>query len=349
MGDGECNACKNHRNNKNNNRAHGKKKLLKLFSQIKRKKKAGYDCLVPVSGGKDSTWQVLTCLNNGLKVLAVTYKSPGRNSLGSQNLKNLVSLGVDHIDFTLNPKVEKYFMLKTFKKKGSTAIPMHFSIYNLPYKFAELFGIPLIVWGENPAEEYGYLNKNDLNLKGGRWWQKHGALSNTSISSWKDKVINKKNLFPLTLNSKIRVKSIFLSDFIEWDPVKIKKIVKKKGFKFSENVKTGIYNFADIDCDFISIHHYLKWYKFGLTRAFDNLSIEIRNKRVSRKKAISMLKMSLKKIRPKDDIKKFCKFVGISIREFNLICEKFRNKKIWEKRGKNWKIKNFLIKNFIWQ
>ena len=110
--DGECNACKNHRSKKYNNWSKQKNKLLKLFKSTKKRNKS-YDCLIPVSGGKDSTWQILTCLKYGLKPLAVTYKSPGRNVLGNNNLNNLISLGVDHIDFTLNPKIEKYFMLKS--------------------------------------------------------------------------------------------------------------------------------------------------------------------------------------------------------------------------------------------
>ena len=213
----------------------------------------------------------MTCLNYGLKPLAITYKSPGRNKLGSENLNNLISLGVDHIDFSLNPNIEKYFMLKSFLGKGSTAIPMHFLIYNLPYKFAELYKIPLIVWGENPAKEYGFLNAKDLKLKNKSWWKKHGALSNTSLESWSDGTLNKKNLSSMIINKSYKAKSIFLSDYLKWDPINIKKIVKKKGFKSSVKAKTGIYNFADIDCDFISIHHYLKWYKFGGGGGGDNL------------------------------------------------------------------------------
>ena len=75
--------------------------------------------------------------------------------------------------------------------------------------------------------------------------------------------------------------------------------------------KTGIYDFADIDDDFISIHHFLKWYKFGMTRSFDNLSLEIRNGRLSRKDALQAL-LEIGDETPHSDIDKFCKFVDIS-------------------------------------
>ena len=76
-----------------------------------------------------------------------------------------------------------------------------------------------------------------------------------------------------------------------------------------------MYKFADIDDDLISIHHYLKLYKFGFTRAFDNLSLEIRNKRISRNRAIEEIKKDIKR-KPTKDIRKFCKLINISENEF---------------------------------
>ena len=77
------------------------------------------------------------------------------------------------------------------------------------------------------------------------------------------------------------------------------------------NPELVIIIFADIDCDFISIHHWMKWYKFGFTRSFDNLAIEIRNKRLTRSEAIDILKQQ--EDTPYDDIEKFCKFANIKI------------------------------------
>src|SRR6056300_1047469 len=86
-------------------------------------------------------------------------------------------------------------------------------------------------------------------------------------------------------------KSIFLGDYFNWDPSKSFKIAKQHGFKSYKKIsKTGIYNYADIDDDLISIHHYMKIYKFGFSRIQDNLSLEIRNGRMSRSKAVRILK-----------------------------------------------------------
>ncbi len=74
-----------------------------------------YDCVIPVSGGKDSTWQVIKCLDYGLRPLCVTWRTPARNALGQANLDNLISLGVDHLDFSINPQHHPRFSSKTYR------------------------------------------------------------------------------------------------------------------------------------------------------------------------------------------------------------------------------------------
>ena len=71
------------------------------------------------------------------------------------NLDNLISLGVDHIDYSVSPKVESYFAKKCFERYGTPALPQHLATYQLPLNIAEKFSIPLIIWGENSALEYG--------------------------------------------------------------------------------------------------------------------------------------------------------------------------------------------------
>jgi len=348
---GLCNACNQFNLKTNINWNARKKELLKIVNDAK-KNSFGYDCLIPVSGGKDSTWQVVECLSLGLKPLAVTWKTPARTIIGQRNLDNLVNLGVDHIDYQINPKVEAKFMLKTFKKFGTTAIPMHMALFNIPLTLACKFNIPLIIYGENSANEYGGTKKLAQSYKiNQEWLQKYGVTHGTKAEDWISKELSKKDLNAyLGVNweeiKKKKIKPIFLGHFLNWDIHKTLKISKKFGFKVrKEGPKVGIYNYADIDCSFISIHHWLKWYKFGFNRDMDNLSLEIRNKRLSRKDAIKYL--TNKGIKPPmEDIRLFCKFVGISVKEFEKISNKFRNKDIWKKVKKNWMIKDFIIKNW---
>ncbi len=352
--DGMCNACHNHKIKESIDWKLRENTFKKIVKNIK-KVSFEYDCIIPVSGGKDSTWQTIKCLEYGLKPLAVTWKTPGRNIIGSQNLKNLISLGVDHIDYQINPSVESKFMVKTFRKFGSTAIPMHLAIFNIPLRIATRFKIPLIIWGENSAFEYGSTSGEDMGFELNQEWIKtYGVTNGTTAKDWIDNKLNKKDLAAYfgpseTELASINLKAIFLGYYFKWDPRKTKESAEEKGFK-TQVAKSGLsfYKFADIDDDFISLHHWMKWYKFGFTRSFDNLSIEIRNKRISREKAIEIIKKEGEN-KPILDIEKFCKFSGISELEFNNIAESFRNKKIWKKnkQGK-WFIPNFLIDKWLW-
>lgn len=315
---------------------------------------SGYDCLIPVSGGKDSTWQVVRCLEYGLNPLAVTWKTPGRTELGAENLENLIGLGVDHIDYQVNPMVERIFMLKSLIKYGSTAVPMHMAMFNIPLKIVEKFKIPLVVWGENSAQEYG---ATDDKTKGFRltkeWMRIHGNTFGTTAKDWIDSDLTEKMLTPYYGPSPDQleaqsIQAVFLGHYFRWDPETSFKIASENGFKPRiQGPKTGYYNYADIDDDFMSIHHYIKWYKFGSTRLFDNLSIEIRNGRMTRSEAIDLI-ASMGEQRPTEDIKKLCKFIRIDEMYFNQILETFRNQNIWFNDNGVWKIKDFLIKNWVW-
>ena len=316
---------------------------------------AGYDCLIPVSGGKDSTWQVIKCLEKGLNPLCVTWKTPARTEVGRENLENLISLGVDHIDYQISPHVEKKFMLHAFEKYGSTGIPMHMALFNIPLNIAFKFEIPLVIWGENSAFEYGGTGEEKTGFRlNSSWLKKYGVTHGTSAEDWISDTLSKKELTPYygpdpDALEQSGTLAVFLGYYFAWDVEMTHQVAKLHGFKssYDGSKKTGIYDFADIDDDFISIHHFLKWYKFGFTRSYDNLSLEIRNGRVSRDQAIQTLN-EIGEETPKADIQKFCDFVGISEDRFYKICEKFRNLEIWSQESGIWKIKDFLIPNWNW-
>ena len=183
MEDGRCNACHAH-SSKPTIPWHEREKDFLRVVQNAKKLSHGYDCIIPVSGGKDSTWQTIKCLEYGLNPLAVTWKTPARTKVGQDNLNNLISLGVDHIDYQINPIVEAKFMVKAFRKLGSTAIPMHLALFNIPLMLAVRFKIPLIVWGENSAFEYG-ADKRYTGFKLDKTWlRNYGVAHGTDASNW---------------------------------------------------------------------------------------------------------------------------------------------------------------------
>jgi len=312
-----------------------------------------YDCVIPVSGGKDSTWQVAQCLEYGLRPLCVTWRPPGRTSVGQRNLDNLVRMGVDHIDYSISPAVEKKFTLMAYEKYGSTAIPMHMAIFAIPLAIAVRFRVPLVVWGENSAFEYG----GDLEQRTGfkldrAWFARHGVTHGTTARDWVSPELTEKELAPYFGPSDEELEAagtsaVFLGYYFRWDPRTTVAVAEKHGFERGSSARTGIYDFADIDDDFVSIHHWLKWYKFGFTRSFDNLSLEIRNGRMSREEALIQLRKRGDET-PHEDIAAFCKWVGITRERFYEIAETFRDKDVWTKKGDTWVIEDFLVPDWKW-
>lgn len=351
--EGICNACRNHESRPAVNWDQRKKEFEKVVREAAHIEN-GYDCLIPVSGGKDSIWQVVTALQYGLHPLCVTWAPPSRTDIGRINLDSLIALGVDHIDYHISPVVERIFTLKALKKFGNPAIPMHMALFNIPLTIAVRFRIPLVIFGENSAVEYGsdsdYVHSYQISRS---WLRTYGVMSGTAASDWISSDLSNKDLTAYFGPDdgeleRSGVKAVFLGDFFPWDPENSLKVALRQGFKVrEEGPKTGLYNYADIDDNFISIHHWMKWYKFGFTRLFDNLSLEIRNGRMTREEAVALIR-KVGDQTPYEDIALFCEFLRITQQDFHTITEKFRNQDVWKLQDGHWFIPDFIISDWKW-
>lgn len=351
--EGVCDACRNH-GAKREIDWRSRAEAFRAVVDAAKARGARYDCLIPVSGGKDSTWQVATALEHGLRPLAVTWKTPARTAIGAANLENLVALGVDHVDFQVNPRVERRFMRLAFERLGDPAIPMHMALFSIPLDIAVRFGIPLVVWGENSAFEYG---ADEERLKGfrldGEWLQRFGVTGGTTAADWVGEELSRADLTlyvgPTADELESRgVLAVFLGYYFPWDPEATLQVALENGFsRRPEGPKVGLYDYADIDDDFISIHHYLKWHKFGFTRTFDNLSLEIRNGRISRQDAIQELRRRGLET-PDEDIERFCAFTGMDRARFDQVADGFRDPRVWRRRDGVWQMEDFLIPDWEW-
>ncbi|HMZ27628.1 MAG TPA: N-acetyl sugar amidotransferase [Elusimicrobiota bacterium] len=351
--EGVCNACRTHATRRSIDWA-ARGRAFAEVARSARERAAGYDCLIPVSGGKDSTWQVLQCLEQGLRVLAVTWKTPARTDIGRANLDNLIRLGVDHIDYQIHPEVERRFMRRAFERCGTTGLPMHMALFAIPLTLAVRFKIPLVVWGENSAFEYGGPAEERTGFAlDAAWLKRYGVTHGTTAADWVGPDLTAKDLVPYRGPTDAEmaaagVRAVFLGYYFSWDPIETYRAAAAHGFRSRlEGPKTGHYDFADIDDDFIAVHHHLKWHKFGFTRLFDNLSLEIRNGRLTREAAVRAIAERGDQT-PHADIDKFCSHVGMTRREFEATADRFRNPALWSRDNGFWKMKDFLIKTWRW-
>lgn len=321
----------------------------------KHKGKGEYDCLIPVSGGKDSTWQVYTMLQHGMRPLAVTIKCQNRTPLGQRNLDNLISLGVDHIDFTVNPRIDSKFMLKTFKEMGNPSLIEHLIMWSTIIKTALRYDIKLIVWAENSALEYGGSEKDRNKFKMDYdWIRKYGVTNGTVAEDWADadlpiELLQSYCLPPEESLDKAGIENLFLGMYMEWEPEDIAIKSQSIGFEWAENPVLGLHPFVGVDCDFRVVHHFMKWYKFGVTKLWDNLAIEIREGRMTRESAVAYLKENSEPI-PMEEIESFSRYLNISVDEFFAIAETHRNLSIWEKDSQgNWYLPAFKEEFGFWK
>ncbi|QCO19892.1 N-acetyl sugar amidotransferase (plasmid) [Azospirillum brasilense] len=352
--DGVCNACRNHATKRVIDWDHRAAHFASVAANARARANGGYDCLIPVSGGKDSTWQVVTCLEHGLRPLCVTWRTPGRTAIGEANLRNLIDLGVDHIDFTIDPQTERRFMLKALERFGDPAIPMHMAIFSIPLRLAAQMRIPLIVWGENSAFEYGGTEEESRGFAlDAAWLRRFGVTHGTAAADWEDGDITVRHLLPYRLPDESALAqagtlAVFLGYYFPWDPETSLAVARTHGFRADpRGARTGLYDYADIDDDFISVHHWFKWHKFGFTRLFDNLSLEIRNGRIGRADAIAIIRARGDDT-PHDDIARLCGFLDITEDRLHSIAETFRNKAVWHRQGGVWTIPDFLIPDWTW-
>ena len=337
--EGICSACVNHEKKEIIDWNEKRQEFEEILDKYKSKNKTNYDCIIPVSGGKDSHYQTYVIKKEfGLNPLVINFHPHDQTELGKKNLENLKKIGVDCIEFSPNPEV--YLKLARFglKELGDFQWPEHLGIFTIPFQMAVKFNIPLIIWGENPQLEYGQptdVNKDTILDR--EWNEKNGGYFLDKIKP-KDMVkygfqLDELRPYIYPTDEEIRrvgVTGVFLGSYLKWDIFKQLDIVKKIGFKESADKKEGTYDgWENLDVYFTVFHDYFKFLKYGFGRATDHASIEIRYGRITREEGLELVKKNEGKI-PRQYLKQFLEFADISMDEFLEICAKFTNKKIFK-------------------
>ena len=335
---GICSACNNYKLKDEVDWGKKKVDLLLILEKYRSKNGNNYDCIIPVSGGKDSTFQTYTIKETfGLNPLAVNFHPHDQTEIGRKNLENLKQLGVDCIEFSPNPIVYSKLAKFGLVELGDFQWPEHIGIFTVPVQVAVRYKIPLIIWGENPQLEYGQPTNIDTDTILDREWnEKNGGYFLDKI---KPKDMTKygfktKELIPYIYPSdddirRIGVTGIFLGSYIKWDLFKQLDFVKELGFSENDELKEGTYDkWENLDVYFTVFHDYFKFLKYGFGRTTDHASIEIRYERITREQGIELVKKYEGKI-PRKYLDKFLKSADISEQEFHDICDKFTNKEIF--------------------
>ena len=345
--EGKCNACQWKETKKTIDWNERNQELVNILENQKNKKKP-FDCLLPVSGGKDGSYvSYMVKEKYGLNPLCVTIKPPLSRDLGLQNLNNFVESGFEHITI-----VPSHIGMKKINKTG-------FEIMGFPYygwllavqtavlQVAIKFDIDLIIYGEDGEVEYGGSSETLSSPFYSSQYQKK-----IYLEGGYEKVINQSNLrtsekyfftYPKITENSDKIKLIHWSYFENWDPYRNYLIAKKYcGLAENENSNSGTFtNFAQTDQYLYPLHSYLMFLKFGFGRANQDACIEIRRGAMDREQAKNLVTLYDGQF-PEELLETYLEYYDMEKNEFFNILDKWANKEILKKDSQFWKA-NFEI------
>jgi len=311
------------------------------LNRRKRNRKSDYDCIVGVSGGKDSTRQAHWVRDRlGLRPLLVCAAYPPKqmSQIGADNLSNLIEMGFDLIVDTPAPKSASKLALESFKQFGNVSKSTEMSLFSTVPRLAIDLGISMIFWGENPALQVGDSAVEGIDEFDGNSLRNLNTLTEGG-ADWIYDALDKKYLlnhylYPDVIKfEKSKIDIFYLGPaWDDWsnDSNSIYASLQGLTLRPDDEDETGdITNASMIDEEFTNINMMLKYYKFGFGRTTDDVNERIRKKLITREEGI-LIAQKYDGICSDKIIDSFCKYVGISNKEFWSIANEWVNQDIFE-------------------
>jgi N-acetyl sugar amidotransferase len=349
--DGVCSGCRTASQRVEIDWDRRRKAFERLIEQYRGRGESGYDCLIPVSGGKDSYYQIHVIKKvYGLNPLLVTYNGNNYTETGLENVQNMREVfGCDHMFFT--PAVETVKKLNRigFKLMGDMNWHAHAGIFTYPIRVAVQMKIPLMVWGEHGFMDLGGMHSYSDFVEFTYRYRHEHCLRGYEWSDMTDEGLAKLGrpelaegltpgeLIPWKYPSDEEIRSvgargIYISNFFKWEANEHgKMVVEKYGFSGSpqpfERTYRTLSNLDDMHEN--GIHDYMKFVKFGYGRATDHACKDIRSGQLTRAEAVEIVRrMDHVKSR---DLQRWLPYVGMSEAEFDRLADGFRDPRVWWK------------------
>jgi N-acetyl sugar amidotransferase len=323
-----------------------KNRFEKIVKDIISTNTSEYDCLIPVSGGKDSYYQTHKMAKEyGLKPLLVTYHGNNYLPEGDYNRDMMRQVfDADHLVFGPSVEVLKKLNRLGFKKMGDMNWHGHCGIQTIPITIAVKFKIPLIIWGETAWDVSGMYDPDDFVEFSARTRHEHALRG----YEWYDMINDPQD--PLTekdffwakyptddeiLNAGVR--GLYIGNFFKWDPNKhTQLVIENYGWKPREQPFERTYRqMSNLDDRYESgIHDLLKFIKFGYGRASDHSSKDIRTGYMTREQGIEMVKKYDHVV--SSDLDYWLNYVEMTVEEFWHTADKFRDPRVWWIQNGEW-------------
>ncbi|MBN2452637.1 MAG: N-acetyl sugar amidotransferase [Candidatus Omnitrophica bacterium] len=320
------------------------KYLEELCDKYRNRSNSKFDCILPVSGGKDSSYVAYMMKEKmGMRTLGVTVRPPLEFEIGKKNLENFIKCGYDHIHVTPNPEVGRVIDREYFIKRGQGYFQWLIALQTVIFKIAVLLDIPFVMFGEEGETEYGGTSKlkqekgacydqeysMDIYLSGFNPQEMIGKFSEKELYWW---------LFPSREElNKLKPAVAHWSYFENWDPYEHYLLAKEKyGLQEETERCIGTYgNFAQTDTSLYVLQTYLMYLKYGFGRCSQDVGIDIRRGSITRKQAVELVKRYDGEY-PEPYIEEYLKYFRMTKEEFDATLDGIVNKKIFRKENGRW-------------
>jgi N-acetyl sugar amidotransferase len=338
--EGICSACRSYERRASVDWEARGRELQQLLDRYRSRSGSNYDCIVPVSGGKDSTYQVIRMLELGTNPLCVTATTDHLTPIGRRNIENLKHLGVDYVEVTPNPVVRRRINRLALTQVGDISWPEHVAIFTIPVRIAVQMNVPLIIWGENSQNEYGGpAAAAENNVLTRRWLEEFGGLLGMRVSDLAGQEgIERKHLLQYTYPTddelrRVGVTGLFLGHYMPWDGFTNALIAQGHGFEtYPTTVEGSVVNYENLDNAQTGIHDYFKFLKFGFGRATDLACLHLRRGRLSRADALALVRRhdgKFPSVYLGIPLEEILGQIDMGVEEFIQVCDRFTNKKLF--------------------
>jgi N-acetyl sugar amidotransferase len=302
--------------------------LRGILDKAKANAGTNYDCIIPISGGKDSTFQlhVLTKVY-GMKPLAVTFSHNWFSETGWYNLQNsLEQFNVDHVMFTPNRSLVNRLAKHSLAGIGDACWHCHAGVGAFPLQAAVRFNIPLLIWGESIAESSGrasYLNP--VRKFDREYFTKVSAKLRPDQMVRED--VSERDLYPFNVPSvedceRVGVMGIHLGDYIFWDDERQTEFVRDNYGWRETQVEGSFKRYKSAECIMPGVHDLACYVKRGYGRASFHASVDVRAGLLSRDEAWDLIARN-DGVRP-EGLDYYLKITGMTEEEFFSTLEKHR-------------------------
>ena len=339
---GLCNACVWTETKKTLDWRARRAELEQLLARYRGKSKT-FDCIVPVSGGKDGSYVAYNLKHKyGMNPLAVTITPPLPLSLGDQNLRAFVESGYNHL--SVNPAYEA---MRKLNRVG--LVEMGFPYYGWlvaiqagVIRIANQLGVGLIFYGEDGEVEYGGTTETDKNPVYSVQYMKKVYLEGGYDKVLQASGLPEKDLFFFLFPSdkeliESPIELTHWSYFENWDPYRNYLVAKEHcGLKEADSANAGTFtNFSQNDQALYSLHAYLMYLKFGFGRATQDASIEIRRGAMDRDQALNLVRLYDGQY-PHEFLQTYLDYYQLSKEQFDAALDRWANRDLFDKTDGSW-------------